>query len=295
MEFTFDRADYKVDGTVDSVVAWKNKYNSFLDKMGDIVDDTDITFVKPVLAPTAPVGTSTTQLATTEFVTTADKLKAPLDSPALTGIPTAPTALAGTNNNQLATTAFVTSADNLKAPLDSPALTGIPTAPTAPVGTSTTQLATTAFVTSAGTAGLVSFFAMSAAPTGWLKANGATISRTTYARLFAAIGTTFGAGDGSTTFSLPDLRGEFLRGFDDGRTLDNGRVFGSVQGGSVQAHTHTSYALVDLNGGDGIYDATGVSNVVYAHDFDTRAITSSSYGGTETRPRNVALLACIKY
>lgn len=65
--------------------------------------------------------------------------------------------------------------------------------------------------------GVIGFFAGSSAPSGYLKANGALVSRTTYATLFAAIGTTFGAGDGSTTFALPDLRGEFLRGWDDGR------------------------------------------------------------------------------
>lgn len=72
--------------------------------------------------------------------------KAPLVSPALTGTPTAPTAGAGTSTTQLATTAFVTTADNLKAPLASPALTGTPTAPTAAISTNTTQLATTAYV-----------------------------------------------------------------------------------------------------------------------------------------------------
>ena len=87
---------------------------------------------------------------------TALNLKAPLDSPALTGTPTAPTAIAGTNTTQLATTAFVdaarvilVAADALKAPLASPALTGTPTAPTAAPGTNTTQLATTAFVDAA--------------------------------------------------------------------------------------------------------------------------------------------------
>ena len=73
-------------------------------------------------------------------------LKAPLASPALTGVPTAPTATLGTNTTQLATTAFVTTADALKAPLVSPALTGVPTAPTATLGTNTTQIASTAFV-----------------------------------------------------------------------------------------------------------------------------------------------------
>lgn len=77
-------------------------------------------------APTAAALTSTTQVATTAFVTTADNLKAPLASPALTGVPVAPTATAGTSTTQLATTAFVTTADNLKAPLASPLLTGSP-------------------------------------------------------------------------------------------------------------------------------------------------------------------------
>lgn len=144
-------------------------------------------------------------------------------------------------------------------------------------------------------AGEVAFFARNTAPSGYLKANGAAISRTSYAALFASIGTTFGVGDGSTTFNIPDLRGEFLRGWDDGRGVDSGRVFGSAQSGSVEAHTHTTTALKDLVGVDGMYDHNGISNIVDAHDFDTRSITSSSYGGTETRPRNVALLACIKY
>jgi hypothetical protein len=104
-------------------------------------------FVGTPTAPTAAPGTSSTQLATTAFVTTVDTQKAPLASPAFTGTPTAPTAAAGTNTTQLATTAFVTTADNLKAPLASPSLTGTPVAPTAAPDTNTTQLATTAFVT----------------------------------------------------------------------------------------------------------------------------------------------------
>jgi len=74
---------------------------------------------------------------------------APLDSPGLTGTPTAPTATAATNTTQIATTAFVTTADNLKANLASPTFTGTPAAPTATAGTNTTQIATTAFVTAA--------------------------------------------------------------------------------------------------------------------------------------------------
>lgn len=76
------------------------------------------------------------------------------------------------------------------------------------------------------------------APAGYLKENGATISRTAYAALFAAIGTTFGSGDGSTTFKLPDSRGEFLRGLDDGRGVDAGRSLGVWQADQNKAHQH---------------------------------------------------------
>lgn len=95
-------------------------------------------------------------------------------------------------------------------------------------------------VASAGVpAGAVMTFAMSTAPTGWLKCNGDAVSRTTYATLFSAIGTTFGAGDGSTTFNVPELRAEFVRGWDDSRAVDTGRVFGSTQSANISAHTHS--------------------------------------------------------
>lgn len=67
-------------------------------------------------------------------------------------------------------------------------------------------------------AGMVQYFANSTVPTGWFQCNGALVSRTTYADLFAAIGTTYGAGDGSTTFALPDTRGQFLRAWSAGAT-----------------------------------------------------------------------------
>lgn len=86
--------------------------------------------------------------------------------------------------------------------------------------------------------GFVSYTAAATAPAGWLKANGAVVSRTTYAALFAAIGTTYGAGDGSTTFKLPDYRGYFLRALDDGRGIDTGRVLGSTQTSQNLSHNH---------------------------------------------------------
>ena len=282
-------------------------------------------------------------------MTNALALKAPLGSPALTGTPTAPTAAAGTNTAQVATTAFVAAVQTLlntaialKAPLASPALTGTPTAPTAAAGTDTTQLATTAFVQDAVGTGAVQMFARSTAPTGWLKANGATISRTTYAALFAAIGTTFGAGDGSTTFNLPDLRGEFLRGWDDARGADPSRVFGSFQDSDNKSHAHTASTGADAHthtwsgttasAGDHTHGMnyslglpTGGSSAVsgetnngvnsdnrpytisnagaHTHtvsgttssDSHTHTVTVAASGGTQARPRNIALLACIKY
>lgn len=139
-------------------------------------------------------------------------------------------------------------------------------------------------------AGAVQAFAMSSAPTGWLKANGEAVSRTTYATLFAAIGTTFGAGDGSTTFNLPDLRGEFVRGWDDGRGVDSGRGFGTAQADEFEAHYHdvrTNSATGSGTGGGGYF----ISNAGVGDMERTRATPS---GGSETRPRNVALLYCIK-
>lgn len=164
-------------------------------------------------------------------------------------------------------------------------------------GVSTTSLnasgiSTLADISSPSMTGMVAMFAMSNAPTGWLKANGAAVSRTTYAGLFAAIGTLFGAGDGSTTFNLPDMRGEFARGFDDGRGVDTGRTFASHQNDELKGHTHLYYKFDD---------ATGI-NPISGGNFDgnggprtSTQVNTTSAGGTETRPRNIALLACIKF
>ncbi|MEX3924410.1 phage tail protein [Paraburkholderia sp. BR10936] len=217
--------------------------------------------------------------------------------------------------------------------------------------------------------GNVAYTAASAAPTGWLKANGALVSRTTYAALFAAIGTTYGVGDGVSTFSLPDLRGEFLRGFDDSRGVDTNRKLGSSQSESFLSHNHAGstdsqgshnhVATIDQQGAHAHGGSTsavgdhqhvspfgensgsyappwgtyGANNQVGSKDHDndnmwgmtspagghshtigtdtqgTHAhnatiqnngahvhnITINAAGGTETRPRNVALLAIIKY
>ena len=151
--------------------------------------------------------------------------------------------------------------------------------------------------------GMVSFFAMTTAPQGWLKANGDAVSRTTYANLFAAIGTTYGAGDGSTTFNLPDLRGEFLRSLDDGRGVDTGRTIGSSQAAADNTISQFESArnpagenntagaeTVPANGNWSGWRVTGRSL-----DGDDHHIRMKTNGVTDTRPRNVALLVCIKY
>jgi len=147
--------------------------------------------------------------------------------------------------------------------------------------------------------GTLIYFCASTAPTGYLKANGAAISRTTYGTLYAAIGVTFGSGDGTTTFNLPDARGYFLRGWADGvTTRDSGRVFGTTQTDAMQGHVHDIGASQQVPFGTG-----GVSNP--AKPGNTNSAQSSgpvadATNGTprtaaETRPMNLALLACIKY
>lgn len=143
--------------------------------------------------------------------------------------------------------------------------------------------------------GAVQYFAMNTPPTGWLKANGAAISRTTYSALFDAIGTTFGAGDGSTTFDLPDLRGEFLRGWDDGRGVDSGRSFGTAQGDAFQQHTHPVPSTGNYYYHEGSSTALHTTGGNTLRAGQIAAPGASGRTSTETRPRNVALLACIKF
>jgi len=144
-------------------------------------------------------------------------------------------------------------------------------------------------------AGAVQLFAMTTPPTGWVECNGGAVSRTTYADLFAAIGTTWGSGDGSTTFNVPDLRGEFVRGWDNGRGVDSGRSFASSQAYAVESHQHAVPSgrnwITDPVGTDGTVDA---SHLVSPYDRNVATEAVQAYGGTETRPRNIAMLYCIK-
>ena len=152
--------------------------------------------------------------------------------------------------------------------------------------------------------GSVIQFAGSSAPSGYLKANGNAVSRTTYAALFAAIGTAYGTGDGSTTFNLPDLRGEFVRGLDDGRGVDSGRAIGSAQEDAFQGHWHgienatNGQAGNDGGGGAGSgnirIDGAPSTPYPYATYTTSDGVNGTPRTASETRPRNIALLYCIK-
>ena len=153
--------------------------------------------------------------------------------------------------------------------------------------------------------GQIGLFAMDYAPTGWLKANGAVLSRTVYTNLFAAIGTRFGAGDGHSTFNLPDLRGEFPRFWDDGRGVDTGRVLGSWQSDAIRNITAQMY----LYGQDGSssqgafgFRKQGERGLVWSRNDNNAGVVMDFWldaskvvpTAQENRPRNIALLACIK-
>ncbi|WP_233164411.1 tail fiber protein [Chromobacterium sp. ASV23] len=142
-------------------------------------------------------------------------------------------------------------------------------------------------VTAAAPPGQVAHFAMSTPPAGWVKCDGSLLLRTSYPALFAAIGTTFGAGDGKTTFGVPDLRGEFVRGWCDGRNVDAGRPFGSAQADMLIVHSHSYYTVGAAEGGIPTATPSAASKAM-------APAQTNEAGGSETRPRNIALLACIK-
>jgi microcystin-dependent protein len=175
-------------------------------------------------------------------------------------------------------------------------------------------------------AGAVQAFAMNAAPPGWLAADGSTVSRTTYSALWAALGTTsspYGQGDGSTTFNLPDLRASFVRGAGSDGVATAGS-FGVKQGDAYASHNHTitdpghghaitdpghnhDYSIGSFAGGGkaggSVYTplqsyagaVTGGRGTGITINGNTTGITIAASGSTETRPRNIAMLYCIKF
>jgi len=176
--------------------------------------------------------------------------------------------------------------------------------------------------------GMIVAFGGSTPPAGWLRCDGAVVSRGAFPALFAAIGTNWGAGDGSTTFNLPDLRGRFARGVDRGTGRDpgaggrtasadggsTGDTVGSVQGSQLRSHNHLvtdpghahDQVVSTFTGvcttpaipfADLVADG-GITACTYPHGVTTLSnstgVTTQDAGGAETRPVNVYVEYIIK-
>jgi microcystin-dependent protein len=133
--------------------------------------------------------------------------------------------------------------------------------------------------------GFIKYSASANVPEGYLLCNGAAVSRSTYMALFQEIGVTYGAGDGTTTFNLPELRGEFIRALDNGRGVDTGRTLGSAQVDMLESHTH------EVDGAVNVSTSGSGTDILVPGGGTPYTITAT--GGAETRPRNVALNAFI--
>ena len=222
------------------------------------------------LAPTAAVGTNTTQIATTAYVigertSTATLTNKTLESPVLTGSPTAPTPTAGDNDTSVATTAFVTTAVTnertatatlTNKSLTSPALTGTPTTPTAAFGTNSTQVASTAFVQAA---------LQAVYPVGSIYISTSATNP----------GTTFGFGTWAAFGA-----GKVLVGQDTGdAAFDTLEETGGSKDAIVVSHTHT--ATVNDPGHTHSITASGTQAVAYGSGGDLAANDASGNTGSK--------------
>ena len=152
--------------------------------------------------------------------------------------------------------------------------------------------------------GAVFHLATSTVPTGYLKCNGNVVPNGTgtvqgvtanFSALYAVLGAAYGAAG-----TLPDLRGEFVRGFDDGRGIDTSRVMGTNQADAFQGHKHRktlgltrAYSAEVVSGIDAYYNAG--TFILEVGDPVTDGTNGTPRTASETRPRNVALMPVIKY
>lgn len=173
--------------------------------------------------------------------------------------------------------------------------------------------------------GTIVAYGATTAPEGWLLCDGSAVSRATYATLFSAIGTSFGAGDGTSTFNLPDFRGRFLRGWANGQSIDpdragrtannngnSGDKIGSLQSTAIWGHNHVESGNGHRHGlsrggncGSGCVDGTifqvGTTHTEYTtYSSIVLADPSATTFGTpvsssESRPPNVNVNYVIKY
>jgi hypothetical protein len=157
----------------------------------------------------------------------------------------------------------------------------------------------------------------SSAPTGWLLCDGSAVNRTTYAALFAAIGTAHGTGDGATTFNLPDYRGRFLRMVDGSASVDpdkasrtamatggnTGNNVGSVQTDAFQGHHHANRDPLQLttigqrNGGGNLAISGGATYINFTDvigDPESDGTNGTPRTTSETRPSNAYCYYIVK-
>ena len=147
-------------------------------------------------------------------------------------------------------------------------------------------------LTLSGPVGMIASFGMASAPTGWIICDGAAVSRTvTYDALFAVIGTTWGTGDGSSTFNLPDLKGAFLRGVgtSTGFTQDHTTTLAAFEDDAVGTHEHSLSRRHDSGSSNWPARGGGTVEAYYTQGF------YSGRTANETRPNNVGVTYCIKY
>ncbi len=183
------------------------------------------------------------------------------------------------------------------------------------------------FQTIAGVpAGSVFCMAVATVPSGYLECNGAAVNKSTYAALFAVIGITYGGTNASSTFNLPDLRGEFVRGFDNGRGVDSGRSINDPQSDQNNSHTHgfsANTANANITGTisrisetfnssgsvSGVFskqtgfsgsntpgrpDTNDAGQVTLNSDHVHSISGTTNSQGSESRPRNIAMMYIIK-
>jgi microcystin-dependent protein len=159
-------------------------------------------------------------------------------------------------------------------------------------------------------AGGIIAFAGTNPPAGWLLCDGSAVSRASYARLFAAIGMTWGGGDGTTTFNLPDLRGIFLRGAGANSTRTNasgsfydGGSIGLYSEDRLQGHRHTFYPKTTYGFDSRIAGASSggtqnereSSNGIGIGNPQTDYINGVPRIGAETKPASYSVNYIIKY
>lgn len=149
--------------------------------------------------------------------------------------------------------------------------------------------------------GAINAFGGTTAPEAWLLCQGQAVSRTDYAELFAIIGTAFGAGDGSTTFNVPDFRGEFLRGAGNNSHTNqgNGGNVGTHQDATIHVHNYnvenSTYNWMSPNASVRNIDAS-VSNTMYSNISAGSTVESATVNGARytARPTNTSVNFIIK-